>query len=172
VTNQIGDGLESVNRNFQDAADLRKERALNPEIYQFDIVATGETPDETRSCDKYAGGVMLNHVDDFHRNCEAGIIISPQYHRQGVATDALHRLLSFAFDQLNMHRVYFITGEDNAGMRSWLEHLLKATYEGLKRDKWREPDGGFCNAVEYSILEDEWRTVGKKSLEYKMDSRG
>lgn len=113
---------------------------------------------------------MLKKIDTVNRSCEAGVIIAPAYHRAGMATDALHFLLTFGFEELKMHRINFITAEANLGMRGWLERVLKAHHEGTQRDLWTDGKGAFINAVEYSVLESEWFQGGKASLESKMDS--
>ncbi len=56
-----------------------------------------------------------------HRRAELGIVIGEKaYWGQGYGSDAIRTLLRFAFEEMNLHRVYLRVYEDNArGIRAY-----------------------------------------------------
>lgn len=54
---------------------------------------------------KLIGCIRLYDISDKHKRCEVSYIINPNYSCQGYATEALRKVIDFAFDELNMNRV-------------------------------------------------------------------
>ena len=59
------------------------------------------------------GIVELVEIDYIHRNCEIQIIIKPEFGGKGYAKFAFDNATSYAFDILNMHKVYLYVDQDN-----------------------------------------------------------
>lgn len=56
--------------------------------------------------EEHVGMVSLFNIDHKNRNSEIGVYIIPNYQGKGYAKEALNLLLTFAFCELNMHKVY------------------------------------------------------------------
>ncbi|KAF7360221.1 Acyl-CoA N-acyltransferase [Mycena venus] len=146
-----------------DARARRLSREPNKAIVDFSIYAL--TPG---SPPKYAGNTTLFNIDETFKTGETGACISPELFGQGIATDALHTVLTYAFEERKLHRVVFQTAAYNVRMRSWLERF-GATLEGTLREGWADGEGGYMDGCLYSILEHEWRQNVKAKLEGRMD---
>ena len=93
-------------------------------------------------------------------SAEVGYVLNPAYWGKGIASEALHRVLAFGFEELKLHRIEarFICGNqrsrrvmEKAGMR----------FEGILREgmlvKGKYVDVGIC-----SILCHEWHAQKSK----------
>ncbi|KAJ7600419.1 acyl-CoA N-acyltransferase [Mycena floridula] len=108
-----------------------------------------------------------------NNSCHAGIIVSPNIHGRGIATEALYAVMEFAFETRKFHKVTFETSTENIQMRGWLEKTAGACLEGVMKDGWKyfEADA-YCDVANYGILEGEWRDSVKGQLEAKMQKAG
>lgn len=150
----------------EDTRKRREERAENVEIVDFHahvVNADGTTT--------FAGMTGIFHVDPTHESFEVGILISPDMHRGGFATEAIYTVLKYAFEDRKLHRGTFETSEDNLPMRSWLENVLGAKLEGERREAWKEGDGKYRDVKSYSLLEREWTGHAKARLEKSIFAR-
>ncbi|KAJ7097573.1 acyl-CoA N-acyltransferase [Mycena epipterygia] len=108
----------------QDARDRRIVRAADIATVDFNIYAvTPESPP------KFIGTTAIFDIDSGSKSCESGVLVDPEWFRGGVATEAMHRVLPYAFEEFKLHRVAFKTGTHNIRIRSWLE-WAGATLEG------------------------------------------
>ena len=83
------------------------ERKLEEE--GSDIFAI-ETADGT-----HIGNIELMDIDLRHRHAELGIVIGEKaYWNKGYGSDAIHTLLRFGFEEMNLHRIYLRVYDDNA----------------------------------------------------------
>ncbi|KAK7062260.1 ribosomal-protein-alanine acetyltransferase [Favolaschia claudopus] len=154
-----------------DARDRRIKRESEPDLIDFHIHLAQNSPAATGATNTFVGSTgIFNIIDTFIGNsCEVGILISPDYFRGGLATEALYTVLKWVFEDRKFHRAEFNTGTDNLAMRGWLEKA-GATLEGTKRECWVDPStGGFTDVCTYSILEEEWREIVSGRLEERMN---
>lgn len=63
--------------------------------------------------DNKIGLVELTEINFVHRSCEFGIIISPDQEGKGYATEATELATKYAFNVLNLHKVYLLVDEAN-----------------------------------------------------------
>ncbi|KAF4598506.1 hypothetical protein EYR38_006910 [Pleurotus pulmonarius] len=147
---------------IEDARQLRETRSQDTQTCDFYIhLIENESP-------KFVGMTGIFKISDAHRSCEVGILVSPQVHGQGIATEALYMVLNFAFAERGMHRVTAQTSAANQPMRKWFEEVAGATVDGHMRDAWSTAPGKYVDTIVYGILEDEWREVIKPRLEVRM----
>jgi len=99
---------------------------------------------------KLIGSCGYHHWAKEHFKAEIGYELSPQYWRQGVMTEVLKVVLSYGFQQMNLHRIEAFYDPDNiASKRS----LLKAgfRYEGTLRkcffEKGKFVDAEICSQL-------------------------
>lgn len=104
----------------------------------------------------YLGGIGLHAIDWENRNAEAGIVIGKkEYWNKGYGTDAMITLLEFAFNQMNMHRVYLrVFGYNLRGVKSYEKCGFKK--EGVLR-KDRYQNGEYHDTIIMGILRDEFQ---------------
>lgn len=122
-----------------DAANMNYEKALefvskeSTENRHFAIV------DEQ---DEYIGTISLKEIDFQHRKAEYAISMREKWHGTGVAKEATEMLLSYAFEELNLHRIYLNVLSDNIRAIKFYEKC-GFHFEGefkddlLLRDEWK-----------------------------------
>jgi RimJ/RimL family protein N-acetyltransferase len=151
--------------SVEDARAQRLARAADATRIPFNIHLSSSYSDSTT----FVGIVGILHINSESKSCEIGIFVRPECVRGGLATDALHTVLAYAFEKREekFHRVAFITAVDNVGMRGWLDKA-EATLEGIQRESWSDGMGGYMSMCVYSILEDEWENTVKPRLEERI----
>jgi RimJ/RimL family protein N-acetyltransferase len=132
------------------------ERALDDAVGRNKVFAI-----ETKE-GEYLGGIGLHNINWENRNAEAGIVIGKKEHwNKGYGTDAMMTILDFAFNQMNLHRVYLRVYEYNArGIRSYEKCGFKQ--EGVLRDD-RYTNGEYHHTVMMGILKEEFNHIKKDS---------
>ena len=105
--------------------------------------------------DKFAGLVTLTDIDWKNRRAESGIRLTLDAPKQqGLATDALTTLLRYAFNELNLNRVYATVVEHNIPSMK-LHAKCGYTIEGKLRNSVYKR-GEFHDEVFLSILKSEF----------------
>jgi RimJ/RimL family protein N-acetyltransferase len=151
---------------FQDAAFLRLAESdpLHPhteaEIRAW-ISKAHESPDEysfpvrTTADDTLIGLVELEGIEWHNRCAEIGIGIgNPAYQGQGYGAEAMRLTLRFAFDDLNLHRIYLLVFAYNTPAIKLYERL-GFTLEGTMRQHV-ERAGMRYDQLLYGLLRPEW----------------
>ncbi|KAJ7593736.1 acyl-CoA N-acyltransferase [Mycena floridula] len=117
----------------------------------------------------FAGTTGLYHIDKANNRCTVGIMVSPNIHGRGIATEALYTVMEFAFETRNFHKVTFETSMENVQMRGWLEKTAGARLEGVMKDAWKHFEAdAYSDMASYGILEGEWRNGIKEKLKAKI----
>ena len=100
---------------------------------------TGDFYDWSMVC--RADGRMIGTCGFTSFNCpadsaEIGYVLNPAYQGQGLATEAVRRVLRFGFEELSLHRIeaHFIQGND-ASRR--LMERVGMTFEGYARESMK-----------------------------------
>ena len=107
-----------------------------------------------RDEDKMIGTCGFTTLDFEHNCAEIGYVLNPEYWGQGIAAEAVSRVMDFGFMEMNVHRIEakYIVGNDSS--RRVMEKC-GMTFEGIKRSsmfiKGDYRDIGIC-----SILYDEY----------------
>ncbi|KAJ7265503.1 acyl-CoA N-acyltransferase [Mycena haematopus] len=153
--------------SIDDARARRLSREPDPSLVDFHIHLLSTA--QVNATSTFIGTTGIFGIDtERGSSCEVGILLHPDYFRGGLATEALHRVLVYVFEERKLHRAEFNTSVDNLAMRGWLEKA-GATLEATKRDDWSDPDtGGYTDVCVYGILLEEWRAI-KGRLEARMD---
>jgi RimJ/RimL family protein N-acetyltransferase len=111
------------------------------------------------------------NIDEVNRSCEAGILVSPELHGKGTATEILYTLLKYVFEERKFHRTTFETGVDNVNMAGWLQNVVGARLEAERKECWKEEGGKYTDVHSYAILEWEWADRIKGRLEGRIKAR-
>ena len=141
----------------------REERAEDKRIVDFNV---HYKPKDGNII--FGGFCGFFNLDAYHNSCETGIIVAPELHGTGVATEAFYVLLQYIFEDRKIHRTTFETGADNLPMQRWLETVAGARLESERKDAWRALDGSYSDVRGYAILETEWHGHIKAQLEKRL----
>ncbi len=83
------------------------------------------------------------------------IRIGPAYQHQGVGSQAIQKLLGFAFNDLNLNRIYLDVFETNTNAIGLYEKM-GFTREGLLRQAIYI-DGEYRNMIIMGLTREEWK---------------
>ncbi|MFX1475235.1 MAG: GNAT family N-acetyltransferase [Promethearchaeota archaeon] len=101
------------------------------------------------------GTCGLHAISPIHRSTELGIAVwNKDYWGKGLGTEALRLLLDYAFNQLNLHRVWLRVIEDNERA---IHIYLKVGFQHtgrLRQCVFKQ--GGYQDLLIMDILEDEY----------------
>ncbi|HLI78518.1 MAG TPA: GNAT family protein [Candidatus Binataceae bacterium] len=153
---------EEVTRNL--AASMIYPLSRAAEESYLSTNASGGSPDcrwaiETLAGD-YLGGISLMTIDWINRSAQVGIVIGIKQHwGKGYGTDAMRVLLRFAFEKMNLHRVWLNAYDFNTrGIKSYEKCGFQR--EGVQRE-YRFLDGRYHDSVLMAILEREYSEAAK-----------
>jgi RimJ/RimL family protein N-acetyltransferase len=107
---------------------------------------------------KVVGNIGLHNINSEWSNAEISIMIGEkQYWGKGFAADAISVMIEFAFNRMNLHRVYLHVNEANTGGIRCYE---KAGFirEGVLREA-QYFDGKYSNIIVMGILREEFEQI-------------
>ncbi|PBB04662.1 MULTISPECIES: GNAT family N-acetyltransferase [Salimicrobium] len=141
-----GPNSEQETRNFvkQVICDAKK---VNRSRFVFAIIV--------KESGEMIGAGEVNIRDYTNRIGEIAYIINPKYWGLGYATEAAKPLITFGFNQLNLHRIFATCDPRNIGSSKVLEKT-GMTKEGRIREDLLIKDG-WRDSLLYSVLEKEWQ---------------
>lgn len=103
--------------------------------------------------DELRGAIGLQLTSE-HRRGELGYWIGQPYWGQGLATEAVQRVVQFAFETLALNRVQASHLPRNPASGRVMQKV-GMTREGLHRERYLK-DGRFEDVIEYAILRRDW----------------
>ena len=104
------------------------------------------------------GKIELDGIIWVHRYSYISIAIAPQYQAQGYGTEAMLLAIDFAFNELNLHRLFLSVFSYNQPAIALYEKL-GFVREGEYREHIRR-DGEWHSMCFYGLLHHEWESVG------------
>lgn len=139
-------GLEKSRTPFySEGIEAQFEQVVHEDTDAHPFLACqGETP---------VGSAFLNDVDLEGRKAELGYWIEPDEQGNGYATEAAELVLTHAFDQLGLHKVWARTAHDNEASKRVLEKL-GFEHEGTLREQWLGLDR-YVDEDRFGLLESE-----------------
>lgn len=109
-----------------------------------------------KESNEHIGNASLYSIDPIHRNAGLSIFIFDKaYHHQGYGMDAIILLLEYAFDYLNLHRIYCKTRSDYKEAMN-LYRKLGFCEEGILRQH-EYNYGMFVDKIFMGLLKTEFR---------------
>ena len=101
------------------------------------------------------GNIGLHAINWKERYAELGIVIGEkEYWNQGYGTDAVLTLLRFAFQQMNLHRVFLRVFEYNRRAMNCYEKCGFMLEGRLRQTHFH--DGKYCDTLIMGILQEEF----------------
>jgi RimJ/RimL family protein N-acetyltransferase len=100
------------------------------------------------------GDVLLTYTSSVHNQAELGYLFHPDWHGQGLATEATRALVDLAFVRLGVHRVFAHLDARNLRSALLLERLGMRREAHLVENEWVK--GEWTDDVVYAVLAHEW----------------
>jgi ribosomal-protein-alanine N-acetyltransferase len=85
-----------------------------------------------------------------HYRAEVGYMLLPEYHGQGIVSEALERVVGYGFDQMKLHSIEAIIDPENIASARVLEKNSFLKEAHFKENEFY--DGRFLDTVIYSIV--------------------
>jgi len=105
---------------------------------------------EEKSTKKQVGMIDLFDFNPQHKRAGVGILIHPDFQKNGFASEALSLLISYAFSRLNLHQLYANIAADNSKSISlFTKHNFKKV--GVKKE-WIFSEGKFKDEVLFQLI--------------------
>ena len=130
------------------------EHEDDPDCAYFAAFVRDDSPESSIG---YVGNVFLFQINRTHRHCQAGITIKQAAWNRGYAQELLPALVRFAFDDLEMNKVFLQVFTTNTKALS-LYRKLGFKDEGVLRAHYFV-NGSFHDMVSLSMLRDECPAV-------------
>jgi RimJ/RimL family protein N-acetyltransferase len=112
--------------------------------------------------DEIVGSTRFWKLDRQFRTVEIGHTwIAQSWQRSFVNTEAKLLMLAYAFDDLGLNRVQFMTHAQNERSRAAILRL-GAIEEGVLRKERIMPDGHVRDSLVFSIIDDDWPMVRER----------
>lgn len=109
-----------------------------------------------RVTDELVGTTTLFELRRDQQRAEIGYSLVASRWRSGLAREAVHRVLRFAFDELELRRIEADVDPRNTASLALLD-ALGFVREGFLRERWNVA-GELCDSAVYGLLRRELRT--------------
>jgi [ribosomal protein S5]-alanine N-acetyltransferase len=106
-----------------------------------------------RESNEFCGCIGLG-IDERHRHAELGYWIGVPFWGYGICTEAAREILRFAFEELDLHRVYASHMTNNPASGRVMQKI-GMMHEGCLREHYFK-DGRFVTTEQYGILKSDW----------------
>lgn len=150
-----GTTADFTQEQIQEWANTISDR---PDRYDYAMTSLNPRKDGTVD-DSLIGEIVINDIDSVTRSANLRLQSLPDYRGRGYGREAIALMLQFAFapapQGLGLHRLSLDVLSINPRARMLYESL-GFVQEGVLRDAASDGDGGFCDAIIMSILEDEY----------------
>jgi RimJ/RimL family protein N-acetyltransferase len=147
VTTDV-DGARATLQRYADATARDGNR-----IFGIWLKTSPVEPVETSPTWTLVGGVMFVEFSAAAGTCEIGCWLEPSAEGHGLITAACRMLLTYAFEERNLHRAEWRCRADNVRSSAVAERL-GMTLEGVLREAWKVGDTFYDKQV-WSVLTGE-----------------
>jgi RimJ/RimL family protein N-acetyltransferase len=132
------------------AAFIREMESARPgvpgEWFQFAV--------EAKETGALVGDCALRVAEHEPHRAEIGFTLAREHQGKGLASEAVSRLLDYAFDALGLHRVVAVADCRNAPSVELLERLGMRREGHFLENSWFK--GGWADEYLYAVLKNEW----------------
>jgi RimJ/RimL family protein N-acetyltransferase len=129
---------------------IRELRSAQPgvpgEWFQFAI--------ESKQTRDLIGDCALRVDEHEPYRAEIGFTLAPEHQGRGFASEAVSRLLDYAFDALGLHRIVALADSRNAPSVALLERVGMRREGHFLQNTWFK--GEWADDYLYAVLKDEW----------------
>lgn len=107
---------------------------------------------------QHIGNLDLRQVSPEHRVANLGIMIGERdYWGRGYGTDAVRTLLRLAFGDMNLNRVWLMTGENNPRAQACYRKCGFREEGRLRQDRYL--DGRYLDTIIMGVLREEFEAL-------------
>ncbi|MBD3582975.1 GNAT family N-acetyltransferase [Flavobacterium selenitireducens] len=100
--------------------------------------------------DKLVGIMGFYRTEFEHFRSEIGYMIHPDYHGQGIVSEAIKKLVEYAFSTMGLHSIVAVIDPDNVASEKVLQKNGFVKEGHFKENEFY--DGKFIDSVHYSIV--------------------
>ena len=105
---------------------------------------------EEKSANKPIGMIDLFNFNPQHRRAGIGILVHPDFQRNGFASEALELLINYSFTHLQLHQLYAnITNDNTKSLHLFQKHNFKKI--GVKKD-WTYNEGTYKDEILFQLI--------------------
>ncbi|WP_428742449.1 GNAT family N-acetyltransferase [Tenacibaculum sp.] len=105
---------------------------------------------EEKSTNKPIGMIDLFNFNPQHRRAGIGILVHPDFQRNGFASEALELLINYSFTHLQLHQLYAnITNDNTKSLHLFQKHNFKKI--GIKKD-WTYNEGTYKDEILFQLI--------------------
>ena len=121
---------------------LNRERRVSQSEHEQWFAGLGNRKDcsyfaiETVAGGNHVGNVWLWNIEPRHRRAELRIVMGRDHVGKGAGTEAIILLCNFAFEELNLHKVYAYVLAINPRARRAFEKVGFVLEGTLREDRW------------------------------------
>lgn len=128
---------------------LLKQYLENAHLDIFEAKQLRLVIEETKS-EKPVGMIDLFDFNPQHKRAGIGVLIHPDYQKNGFATEALLLLIKYCFTHLNLHQLYAnITVDNKNSIALFKKHQFKKV--GIKKD-WIYNKGIYKDELLFQLI--------------------
>ena len=138
--------FEEPFETLRELEELFEKHLHNPSERRFVV--------ELRNEPTRVGVLSLVEIDDINRNAEVDIIVSEHFRGKGLGKEAFLLAVKYAFDVLNLYKLYLEVLPTNSFGRRIYEHF-GFREESLLREHYFV-DGKYVDAVRMCLFEKDW----------------
>ncbi len=110
---------------------------------------------------RHIGVINLDHFNTESRRCELGIMIGEKdCWSQGYGTDAILTLLRFAFDEINLHRVWLDVNAENGRARACYRKCGFVDEVTLRQHRFKQ--GVYLDSIIMGVLAEDFRAANPR----------
>lgn len=120
------------------------------------VLQTGEQQFTIYYKEKFVGLAGFKDIDKDNHKTEIGYWLSQYAQGKGVMTQAVQKLLQYAFNEMDMNRVQIKVAINNKKSRN-IPEKLGFQVEGIERDGELLVDSEYTDIVIYSLLRREYK---------------
>lgn len=100
-------------------------------------------------------GDLYFKMDEAGKQAEIGYTFAPKFQGQGLASEAVRKLIDYAFKEKGLHRIYGVTDPRHSRSIAMMKRMGMRQEAHFKESLWFK--GTWADDVVFAILEKEWR---------------
>jgi RimJ/RimL family protein N-acetyltransferase len=113
--------------------------------------------------DRLVGFIWMDSIDWQARNAKIMYFIGKEHWGKGYASEALSLICEFAFENMNLEKLYTFVHETNGASRTVLEKNGFMIVGRLRRHAY-VPKHGYVDVLIYELLKEDWKKPSINNL--------
>jgi RimJ/RimL family protein N-acetyltransferase len=100
-------------------------------------------------------GDLYFKMDEAGKQAEIGYTFDPKFQGQGLASEAVRKLMDYAFKENGLHRIWGVTDPRHTRSIAMMKRMGMRQEAHFKENLWFK--GAWADDVVFAILEKEWK---------------